>query len=272
MNQNIIKSSISETAKKVIERYSSLLLPIPVKCPYYNNRRGKIRGGLRALIGKGTPEEIVEEALLLALRKKISFKELNAEMMTKFLVDHFLGVDCSGFVYHVLDAEFKAKTGHHLRTHLTLAKDKNFLRKIFAKLRPAENANVREFAKDINSALVQITDVSAGDIITMTHNNPDDRAYDHILLITSVETVPSGTIPSSSSTSQNILKIKYSHSIAWPEDGKYNHGISGGIITVTDPSSPLPSALWEEKDVPESQNRTKSRALACSKCEIRRIK
>ena len=51
--------TLSASALKIINDY--LHLPIPghdVVCPYYNNRRANLRAGLRALIGKGNPEDI----------------------------------------------------------------------------------------------------------------------------------------------------------------------------------------------------------------------
>ena len=68
-------STLSSQTQKVIHDY--LHLPIGgvfVNCPYYNNRRTGMWAGLRVLIGKGSVDDIVEEAMLIALREKIDLK------------------------------------------------------------------------------------------------------------------------------------------------------------------------------------------------------
>ena len=122
---------ISYHAQKIIEDY--LELPFPnkqVSCPYFNNRRTKVRGALRALVGKGNPEDIVEESIIIALREKINFSELNNEEIKHFLVDKNLGIDCSGFVYYVLEAELKAQHKSNLNKYLHRPWIKNPLRKL----------------------------------------------------------------------------------------------------------------------------------------------
>src|SRR3989344_4173036 len=98
--------TLSKNALDVMEQY--LHLPFAkqhISCPYFNNKRSGIRGGLRALIGKGSPEEIAEEAKILAMKEHVLLNTLANDALKQFLVNHTIGIDCSGFVYHVLAAE-----------------------------------------------------------------------------------------------------------------------------------------------------------------------
>ena len=55
---------LSPKAGQIIDKYFNLPFAgvLGVRCPYFNNARRNLRGQLRGLVGKGTPEEIVEEA------------------------------------------------------------------------------------------------------------------------------------------------------------------------------------------------------------------
>ena len=61
---------LSLKAQKLIDNYLSL--PFPgvegARCPYFNNAKLHARGQLRVLIGKGTPQEIVEEAKIISIQ------------------------------------------------------------------------------------------------------------------------------------------------------------------------------------------------------------
>jgi len=210
----------------MIAHYESLRFgSVHVSAPYFNNKRQQVRGALRVLVGKGAPTEIEEEAQLIALRCHTDLTTLSAEDIKKFLVDNNLGIDCSGFVYHVLNAEAP------LAPRLTFP-HASLLRKLLTKLRPIENTNVKVFAHEKNSTTIPLSDIQAGDFITMVGSkkvgNPD-----HILLIERVE----GNT------------VHYAHSYAFPSDGKYQTGIKRGTITVTDPSKPTTEQVWDSEDM-----------------------
>src|SRR3989339_1478112 len=149
--------TLSQDDLNVITRY--IALPFPnhtITCPYFNNRRVQARASLRVMVGKGTPEEITEETILLALRDHVDLKTLSNDTLTKFLVDHGLGVDCSGLAYHILDAEISSKTGKPLKHFLTFPFAKTPLRKLLTKLRPVENCGVKNFAHETNSIAIHL--------------------------------------------------------------------------------------------------------------------
>ena len=108
--------------KKVIQilppKTSSLLnkyLQLPfrttkIACPYWVNDLGKgIRGPFS---GKGTPRQIVSASYKKAKKFKIDLDGLNRRELKKFMEDNRIGLDCSGFVFHLLNMFDKEKGGN----------------------------------------------------------------------------------------------------------------------------------------------------------------
>lgn len=234
------ENSLSQSALQVIQNY--LILPFPghnISCPYFNNRRVKIRGGLRVLIGKGTPQDIVDEAILLSLKEKTNLNKLNDEELKKFLVEHKLGVDCSGFAYHVLDAEMKAKGLGSLQKVLRRPWFKNPIRKLLVKLRPIENTGVGTFNHEVNSFEIELKNIQAGDmIIIMGAGQKQD--YNHVLLVTSITPAQVG-----------VQSFIYTHSFQYPTDGQYNHGVRQESIALTDFNKNILEQNWSEPQMQE---------------------
>ncbi len=250
------QTTLSKKGQSVLNNY--LHLPFQntqPKTPYFNNKKSKVRGGLRALIGKGSPTEIVEEAKILALKKKVDFNKLDEKTLTKFLVDHNIGVDCSGFVYHVLKAENPEKI-----KNLKFSKSKNPIRNFIRKFRPTENTSVKVLADDKNSKKIDLKDVQPGDLITIIAAGKNaDR--DHVLLIDEVQKNSFG----------EITFVRYTHSLDWSTDGKYNHGIRQGTIEINDINKPLIEQHWIESEKTGQENETYGRTLS-GQTYLRRLK
>src|SRR3989344_6381188 len=174
--------------------------------PYFNNSRERMRMGLRAQVGKGTPEEIAEEAQLAAFREHIDLAVLTPEMRKKFLVDHKFGIDCSGFAYHILDTESKARGLGPLHKHITFAYSNDFAHRLgrWLRRRYVENADVKTFAHTSNSHDVSLDELAPGDFFVRLESPPD-----HMILVTAVE----GT------------EITLAQSEARPSEGRYGHGV-----------------------------------------------
>lgn len=139
-----MNTELSQRAQSVVYNYLHLPIGARCVCPYFNNRRSKIRGGLRVLVGKGSPENIVEEIEIISLKEKKDVQKFTHETLKEFLVDQGIGIDCSGFAYHVLDAELKAQGKKKLSSQIVFPH--TFLKKLYTILRPAENTNVTTFA------------------------------------------------------------------------------------------------------------------------------
>lgn len=241
---------LPQESQNVLNQY--LHLPFDgrnIQCPYFVNSRQKVRGALRVLVGKGSPEDIVEEATILALKEKVDLAALSDTELKKFLVDHYLGIDCSGLVYYALG----------MGRRLAFPNTKG-LRKLIAKLRPAENMDVATLAHEANSSPVSLADVAPGDLIVLLGAGPlQDR--DHVLLIHEVEKKEGG-----------VMTIRYTHAFAWSTDGKYGHGVKQGDIVVTDTSRPLVESAWTEAGKTGDENETLRHIKSARTVEIRRMR
>lgn len=262
---------LSPGAQKILNEY--LNLPFPgvdgVRCPYFNNARLRQRAQLRVLVGKGTPKEIVEEAQIISLQYHAGlFDKTGAcclhgehehkvvpEEIRKFLIDHNLGIECSGFVTQILRAHFKETKSVDIAQKFFKVPVKNFLRFVISKLRPIENISVKTYSDDRNTKVVKsLQDIQVGDVIVLL-GIKTDSGRNHILLIT-----------------ENLNdKIKYVHARTWVSEGKYGHGVAEGEIEVIKPAGNLIEQNWLELGKSGNENETLREALAADSVEVRRI-
>ncbi len=239
--------------------------------PYFNNRRSGLRAALPALVGKGSPKEIYEELEILTVREKIALTDFTNTALKQYLVDHNIGIDCSGLAYFILDEESRSRGKGTLDRHLSFPYSKGLVSKVAAWLHPVKNADTRTFAHNKNSRAIALKDAEPGDIITMTmtesettsasnSNGASSDERDHILVIHQIEY-------------QNFVPtvLHYINSIAWPSDGMVGHGVRQGTIEITDISKPLIEQVWVEKGLVDTAHYTHMRAKA-SLTELRRLK
>lgn len=232
--------TLSQPALTMIENY--LHLPFEnnnISAPYFNNRRAQVRGALRVLIGKGTPQDITDEARIFSMKEKIDLEKLSDEELTQYLVNHNLGIDCSGFVYHVLDAELHTTHKKSLTQILHFPHAKNVLRKFLVKLRPVENCGVSTLAHEKNSVVIELKNILPGDLIIIMHAGPK-KDYNHIMLIDTVKYA-----------NDKPTQIHYSHSFQYPSDGQYNHGIKQENIEIIDANKNVLEQKWSEIQMQE---------------------
>jgi hypothetical protein len=241
--------------KKIISLYLSLPIGTKPSCPYFNNRRGKSRVGLRVLTGKGLPVEIAEECHILGRIFRTDVNTLSTDKLKEFLVKNNLGVDCSGFAYHVLNTLSKEKTGKSIGLQMKSIRS-GFLGKIIAQMRPAENLGVNSFHSEKNSKPIKASDASPGDIITFIGTG-NDKTYNHILVVTSIE------------KTDDVTRISYAHSYSWPSDGLYNHGVREGDILVH--GDDLLSGTWKEQGQLGEENYTYLSAKNAKEVSLRRL-
>jgi hypothetical protein len=253
--------------------------------PYFNNRHKRQRAGLRAVVGKGSPKEIFDEVEILGMKEKIKAETWTDDSLKKFMCDADIGIDCSGLDYYILSSENKTRSNGSLDRHLTFP-NRSFFRRLAAKFRPVENADVLTFANKKNSILVDLKDIQPGDFITIVSNKENAAASrrnpffserseekndyrrekaaeierNHIVVIHQVDY-------------QNFVPttIHYTHSIAWPDDGQYGHGVRQGMIEIIEPTKGIIDQKWTEKGKTGPENPTYLRAKI-SKTEVRRLK
>jgi hypothetical protein len=268
-----MNAKLSPLAIKTIHDYLNLpFIGISgVRCPYFNNARLGQRGQLKVLVGKGTPEEIVEEAKIISIQYRANVFDKNGlfsahvdhpaehektECIRQFLTDNNLGVDCSGFITNVLRKHFQETKNVDLAKKLFVTSKKNFLRWIISRLRPVEQISVKVYANDKNTTVVHnLKSIQPGDLVVILKTGPN-KNHDHILLVEEVDD----------------NKVKYAHARAWSSEGKYGHGVSQGTITIANPEKGLLEQVWEEKDKINENNETYLEAKQAETLEIRRIK
>ena len=245
-----------------------------VRCPYFNNTRANLRAQLRALVGKGTPQEIVEEARIISIQYQAGFfdkngvscpsykqtgQSANPEDLRRFLIAHHLGIECSGFVTNVLREHFKQTKHLDFLKKMFFVSPWHGIRWLIARLRPVENMSVRRYADDRNTIrLKELTSIAPADVIIMLETGPTNKR-NHIILITDVR-------PEAGSTT-----VTYVHARAWASEGQFGHGVSRGTITISAPDKSLLEQTWTENGLVNDANETYLEAKKAKRLEIRRV-
>jgi len=266
---------LSPKAENLIEQYLNLPFDdvTKVRCPYYINSRAKQRAQLRVLIGKGLPQEIVEEAKIISIQYHHGLFDTEgkclisglptdeivnppAECIKKFLVDNGLGVDCSGFVSHILREHYRETRKMDITSKFYFVPLTNYFRYVISWLRPLENMSVKRYASDQNTKKINsISEIIPGDVLILLETGPQ-KNRNHIILITEND----GKI------------IKYAHARAWSMEGKYDHGVARGEIRIIKPNESLLNQEWVEFGTINENNETYLEAKNAKIFEIRRIK
>ncbi len=252
--------TLSQSALTTIDQYRHFKIGTAVcSVPYFNNKTIGQRMALRVNIGKGSPKDIFEETESFLIKNHIPHSALSDESLKEILVDNNLGIECSGFVYQVLNIENHELGKGSLDRHLTFVNCRGIVGKIRCSLRPIENCDVSTFAHDKNSRPIIIKETKPGDIITMT-SGQEGNERDHILLIHQIEY--QNSVPT---------KIHYTHAVAYPEDGQYGTGIKQGLIEILKSDGSITEQQWTENSNANLANQIFNRAQK-SKTEIRRLK
>lgn len=200
-----------------------------VVTPYFIN--DKRRKDLRAMVGKGTPEEIIMEARIWEKLKGVHLDQMDAESIKQFLTDRGLGIDCSGFIVHILDAYYTKAKRKHLWQYLRLS-ESGFASTLRYKLRPVEQLGAGTITNLNNCFEVDINEIEVMDLI---RSKSIKLNGEHIMIVTSV----------TKNENNNVTEIEYTHST--PHYGKLN-GVKTGKIKVIDVSKPLEDQQWLEVD------------------------
>lgn len=287
---------LSVNAQKIINSYFNLPFAglSGVRCPYFNNAKARQRGQLKALIGKGTPKEIVEETQIISTQYHAKLfspdgqcclpdgrdEKMGEGELRRFLIDHNLGIDCSGFITHVLRAHFLDTAGADIAKKFVKNISAPWWRKIIMRLRPVESIGVKSgYANDKNTKKIgdektgyDYSKLQAGDVIVMLETGPafalrasagNAHKRNHIILITDCDG----------------QKIKYVHARAWSAEGQYGHGVNSGEIKIINPGQGLLAQEWLEKSPAQDDlfhqtqpNETYLEAKQAKILEIRRVK
>ena len=163
---------------------------------------------------------------MFSIRERAGIKKMDPGELKKFLVDHNLGVDCSGFAYHVLDAELKARGKSKMSS--SVKPWNGFYRKIKHFLRPAENTGVSTFSHDQNSILVEQESVQSADFVSVIDA---ESGRNHMLVVESAQ------------KENGVMKFACVHSIAYSKDGVYGTGVRRETLTIADMKKKFPGII-----------------------------
>ncbi len=250
--------TLSNKALEIIDQYLHFKIAgTSTNIPYFNNKTTGRIGGLRVNIGKGSIEEIKDEINTILVKNRLSDTDLNDELLKKFLIENNIGIDCSGFAYYVLNKENEDRGQGSLDKKISFA-NKGFFGKIKSSLRPIENCGVSTLADVKNSKVINLKDLQPGDMITMLKND-EQKERDHILVIHKVDYENS-----------EPKKIYYSHSISYPEDGLYGHGVRQGVIEIVNSNEIITKQKWIENGHEGENNQIYKKAKG-AKTELRRL-
>ena len=216
-------------AELVIHEY--MHLPIggkEVVCPYYINKF-KERAGLRVLVGKGDPGEIVKEVRVWAKLKDFDVEKASVEQIREFMISRGIGIDCSGFVVNIIGYLIKCTRKKHLQNYLKFPKN-DLLNRLRRLLRPVENMGADMLTSELNCRKINnLNNVRPGDFI---RSKGKIKNAHHIMLVRRVTKIEGVT-----------TEIEYVHSSRYYED---QNGIRFGLIKVVDPLKPLAEQKWLE--------------------------
>jgi hypothetical protein len=220
--------SIPLYAQEMIDEFMAIRLGgKKVVCPYYRNT-SKERAGLRALIGKGDPGEIEKEVLVWAKLKDFDLKKANVKQIREFMVANHIGIECSGFVVHVLNFWLKNEEKQPLIKYLTF-QNNSIIDKIRRFLRPVENIGANILTNEDNCEKIEkINDVLPGDLI---RSKGKIKNAHHVLLITKVI-----------KENDKVKEIEFAHS---GETHDEYSGVRVEKIRITNPRGSLLKQDWD---------------------------
>ena len=135
--------------------------------------------------GKGTPQQIKQLVLEAAKEESFDFKNATEEKVVNFMIDHGIGVDCSGFVYNILD--------HYLKATKKISLDTIILRypgiagkieRLLLQKNRIRRSSAATLTSDLNTVkIVKVKDMKPGDMLRLTHS---DWKGKHIAIIIEV--------------------------------------------------------------------------------------
>jgi hypothetical protein len=212
--------------------------------------------GLRVLSGKGTPEEIAQESLIYEKLRGVNFTTMSEEQIREFLTKRRIGIDCSGFVTHVLDVWLRSNNKKHLWSYLKFPRQ-SIYRWLARNLRPVENISAGLLTGDLNTIQIKdLNNIKVGDLIRARlpkrAKSLDER--NHVMLIYKTK-----------KKDGKVKSLKYVHSTRGYDK---EHGVRKGEVEITDSKANLCKQKWS--DVYKKRNWTKEEI--CSDPEYAQVR
>jgi len=184
-----------------------------IVCPYWMNKLKK--GLLGPLGGKGTPQQIIQVVEEAAKKAGQDLNQMNEKEILAFMKRKRIGVDCSGFVFWMLNALDEERGGDGLL---------NDIPEVKGSFMPAGRADVKLLTSEKYTVPVELAEVRVGDVVRMGRGS-------HILIILAITRIAG-----------EIKALQYAHS----SDKTLISGVHLGEIKVWDESQGLEKQQWQE--------------------------
>lgn len=215
----MIKDNFRETSQaldKTYESYSRLFVgKKEIRSPYWLNKLS--RGVLGPFGGKGRAEDLTKATQEAAIREGFDLSKMSAQEILSFMRKKRIGVDCSGFVFWMLDSFDKEKGGNGIIDDIPGISGKF----------PASRANVETLTrKEISIPVEKVKNIKLGDMIRL-------RAGRHIAIITAITRNKEG----------KIVEIEYAHSSLFSRE----KGVHKNIIKIFDEEKDIGFQDWLEQ-------------------------
>jgi hypothetical protein len=184
-----------------------------IRCPYWRNRLGlRITGPFG---GKGRPQQIVEATKKAAQEAKVNLQQMSEKEILAFMKRKKIGVDCSGFVFWMLDALDKEKKGKGIA---------GFIPRFPGTLAERQASADKLTGQNLTVPVKKMNEVRVGDVIRLDGGK-------HIAIAAKVVRERGA-----------VEAIEYAHS----SEKATIHGVHSGLIRITNPEGGLAEQEWEE--------------------------
>lgn len=136
--------------------------------------------------GKGTPKQIRELVLKAAKKEHFDLKKATLDEIIQFMIKQGIGVDCSGFVYYILDQYLKKEKKRSLDTLILrypgiLGK----IERLVLQKNRVRRSSAATLTNQLNTVKIeQVKDIRPGDMIRLTHA---DWKGKHIIIIVALD-------------------------------------------------------------------------------------
>jgi hypothetical protein len=222
------ETKLHPAAQATVDRFRALNLGGKQVTAVYHINAGHIKD-LRVMVGKGTPEEIEMEVKIWAQLKGIDLDKADAETIREFMRVRRIGIDCSGFVYHVFASWLQATLNESLLKQIKFPY-KSLFGSLKLWLRPAENIGADILTSELNAFKIELKDIRPGDLI---RSKSVHQGVDHILLVSSVSHNDQG------------LPVAFNYVHSTKQFGKDN-GVREGRVNIVDVNAELKDQDWLE--------------------------
>lgn len=224
--------------------YQYTHLPIGGKeivCPYWMN---DLKEGIFGPFGgKGMPEQIVEASEKAAKLKGIDLAKMSEQEVLSFMEQEKIGVDCSGFVFWMLDSLDKEKGGDGIADDIPGCKGKILECRANVAMLTDENSTL---------PIEKVAEVRVGDMIRLGGGK-------HVAIVVGVMR---------DTQDEGILKeIEYAHSSAKTKE----FGVHSALIKIINPQGGLETQEWSE-ETKDGKNYGGFNFLPGSGDELKRLK